>query len=83
LLVFEGGYQNNRGLQQLVATSPQTDTRNRYVARFYVNPEIITSNHTQLTMGIEYSGGINGGPHVVQLFFGTNLNPTKLFKRSE
>jgi hypothetical protein len=29
---------------------------------------------------MEYSGGINGGPHVIQLFFGTNLNPAKLFK---
>ena len=79
LLVFEAGYQNNRGLQQLAA-NPMTNTRNRYVARFYVNPEIIKSNHTQLTMGMEYSGGIDGGPHVVQLFFGTNLNPAKLFK---
>jgi hypothetical protein len=31
-------------------------------------------------MGIEYSAGINGGPHVVQLFFGTNINPASLFK---
>jgi hypothetical protein len=80
LLVFEGGYQNNRGLQQLMASDPQLDTRNRYVARFYVNPEISSTNHTQLTLGMEYSGGINGGPHVIQLFFGTNLNPAKLFK---
>lgn len=79
LLVFEGGYQNNRGLQQLMAADPQLDTRNRYVARFYINPEISSTNHTQLTLGMEYSGGINGGPHVLQLFFGTNLNPSKLF----
>jgi hypothetical protein len=78
LLVFEGGYQNNRGLQQLGA-SPQTNTRNRYVARFYVSPEINRATHTQLTMGLEYSGGMDGGPHVVQLFFGANLNPTSLF----
>jgi len=82
LLVFEGGYQNNRGLQGLMPGNPQLDTRNRYVARFYVNPEISSTNHTQITIGMEYSGGINGGPHVVQLFFGTNLNPAKLFKGS-
>jgi len=79
LLVIEGGFQNNRGLQQLMTSNLQTDTRNRYVARFSVHPEIIASSHTQLTMGMEYSAGINGGPHVVQLFFGTNLNPAKLF----
>jgi hypothetical protein len=79
LLVLEGGYQNNRGLQQLMASDPLLNTRNRYVARFYVRPEINSTNHTQLTMGMEYSGGINGGPHVVQLFFGTNINPSKLF----
>jgi hypothetical protein len=79
LLVLEGGYQNNRGLQQLMASDPLLNTRNRYVARFYVRPEINGTNHTKLTMGMEYSGGINGGPHVVQLFFGTNINPPKLF----
>ncbi|HKV77599.1 MAG TPA: hypothetical protein VJP02_05650 [Candidatus Sulfotelmatobacter sp.] len=79
LLIFEGGYQNNRGLQGLVASSPQTSTRGRYVGRFYLNPEISSTNHTKITVGMEYSGGINGGPHVVQMFFGTNLNPAKLF----
>jgi hypothetical protein len=80
LLVVEGGFQNNRGLSQLMASDPQTNTRNRYVARFYVRPELPSMKHTQLTMGIEYSAGINGGPHVVQLFFGTNINPASLFK---
>jgi hypothetical protein len=79
LLVFEGGYQNNRGLQGLAAGS---STRNRYVGRFYVNPEISSTNHTKITVGMEYSAGINGGPHVVQIFFGTNLNPAKLFGKS-
>jgi len=79
LLAFAAGYQNNRGLQQLAA-STQTNTRNRYVARFTVSPEISGKNHTKLTVGMEYSGGINGGPHVVQLFFGTNVNPAKLFQ---
>lgn len=78
LLNFVAGYQNNRGLQNLAANT-QTNTRNRYVARFTVNPEINAKNHTKLTVGMEYSGGINGGPHAVQLFFGTNLNPAKLF----
>ena len=82
LLVVEGGFQNNRALQQLMSSDVQTDTRNRYVARLYVHPEIPNTKHTQLTMGIEYSGGLNGGPHVVQLFFGTTLNPAKLFKSS-
>ncbi len=78
LLNVEAGYQNNRGLQQLMANS-SLNTRNRYVARFSINPELPNAKHTQLTMGVEYSGGMNGGPHVVQLFFGTNLNPAKLF----
>jgi hypothetical protein len=77
LLVFEGGFQNNRGLQGLAAG--QTSTRNRYVGRFYLNPEISSTNHTKITVGMEYSGGIDGGPHVIQIFFGTNLNPAKLF----
>ena len=80
LLVFEGGYQNNRGLQGL-STNSTTDTRNRYVARFYVNPPI-GPKQTKFTMGMEYSAGINGGPHTIQLFFGTNLNVAKLFSKS-
>lgn len=79
LLVIEGGYQNNRALQGLIAGS---STRNRYVGRFYLNPEISSTNHTKITLGMEYSGGINGGPHVVQIFFGTNLNPAKLFGKA-
>jgi hypothetical protein len=79
LLRFEAGYQNNRALQGLSTSVGQLDTRNRYVARLYVNPEINKSTHTQLSIGMEYSGGIDGGPHVVQLFFGTNLNLPSLF----
>jgi hypothetical protein len=77
LLLIEGGYQNDRGLQQL--SNPQTNTRNRYVGRFYLYPEIPNAKHTRITVGMEYSGGMNGGPHVVQIFFGTSLNPSKLF----
>jgi hypothetical protein len=79
LLVMEGGYQNNSGLAQLIATSPQTNTRNRFVGRIYVTPEVDKVKHTTVTLGMEYSGGLNGGPHVVQIFFGTNINPAKLF----
>jgi len=82
LLTIEGGYQNNRGLQGLISSSPQTSTRGRYVGRFYLNPEISSTNHTTITVGMEYSGGINGGPHVIQIFFGTNLNPAKLFGKN-
>jgi hypothetical protein len=82
LLIIEGGYQNNRGLQHLLAGSPQTSTRNRFVGRFYVDPEISSTNHTKIIMGMEYSGGIDGGPHVIQIFFGANLNPSKLFGKS-
>jgi hypothetical protein len=79
LLSVEGGYQNNRGLQHLAA-NPQMDTRNRYVGRLTVSPTLGTpTKQTRITMGIEYTGGIDGGPHVVQLFFGTTLNPPKLF----
>jgi hypothetical protein len=78
LLVIEGGYQNNRALQQLLPASPQS-TRNRYVGRFTFNYEVSKSTHSQISLGMEYSGGINGGPHVVQIFVGGNLNPAKLF----
>lgn len=81
LLVFEAGYQNDRALQGL-STNSTTNTRNRYVARFYITPELPSTKHTQLTVGMEYSGGIDGGPHVVQLFFGTNVNPAKLFSKA-
>jgi hypothetical protein len=70
LLVIEAGYQNNSGLQQL--------SRNRWVGRFYAYPEISSTNHTKILVGMEYSGGIDGGPKIVQVFFGTNLNPAKL-----
>jgi hypothetical protein len=80
LLVIEAGYQNNSGLQQLIANSPQTNTRNRFVGRFYIYPPVSASTKTKLAVGMEYSGGINGGPKIVQLFIGTNLNPSKLFK---
>jgi hypothetical protein len=79
LLLIEGGYRNDRGLQQLIGGSPQTNTRNRYVGRFYLYPELPNTKHTRVAIGMEYSGGMDGGPHVVQIFFGTNLNPSKLF----
>jgi hypothetical protein len=79
LLVIEGGYQNNSGLQQLIAGSPQINTRDRIVGRFYFTPEIPGSKHSTLTLGMEYSRGMNGGPKVVQIFVGTNVNPPKLF----
>jgi hypothetical protein len=82
LLVVEGGYQNNRGLAQLLPASPGTSTRSRYVGRFSFNYEVSKSTHSQVSFGVEYSGGINGGPHVVQLFIGGNLNPAKLFSKS-
>jgi hypothetical protein len=82
LLVIEAGYQNNSGLQQLAA-NPQTSTRNRFVGRFYAYPELPGPTHTKILVGMEYSGGINGGPKVVQIFFGTNVNPAKLFQSSK
>jgi hypothetical protein len=74
LLVIEAGYQNNSGLQQL--------TRNRLVGRFYAYPEISSTNHTKILVGMEYSAGIDGGPKIIQVFFGTNLNPVKLLHPS-
>ena len=76
--VAEAGYQYNTGLGQLAA-NPSTNTRPRFVGRFYVTPEISSTNHTKLLIGMEYSSGVNGGGKVVQLFFGTNLNLAKLF----
>jgi hypothetical protein len=84
LLVIEGGYQNNSGLQQLIAGSPQTNTRDRVVGRFYLTPELPgNSKHTTITLGMEYSRGMNGGPKIVQVFVGTNLNPAKLFSSTQ
>jgi hypothetical protein len=82
LLTVEAGYQNNSGLQQLIAANPSIATRNRFVGRFYLNPELPNAGHTKITIGMEYSGGLAGGPKVVQLFFGTNLNPGKLFSQA-
>jgi hypothetical protein len=77
LLVIEAGYQNNSGLAQL-ASNPQTNTRNRFVGRFYLYPELPGGTHTKGVIGMEYSGGIGGGPAVIQIYWGTNLNPAKL-----
>jgi len=74
LLVIEAGYQNNSGLGQL--------TRNRLVGRFYAYPEISSTNHTKILVGMEYSGGMDGGPKIIQVFFGTNLNPVRLLHPS-
>jgi hypothetical protein len=78
-IVIEAGYQNNSGLQGLITTGPSANTRNRFVGRFYAYPEISSTSHTKLLVGMEFSSGINGGPKVVQLVLGTNVNPAKLF----
>jgi hypothetical protein len=80
LLMVEFGYQYNSGLQQLVSTNLRQDTRPRYVGRFYLYPEIPNGKtHTKGVVGVEFSGGINGGPKVVQVLWGLNLSPAKLF----
>jgi len=79
LLLLEAGYQNNSALQGLAA-NPTTSTRNRFVLRFSAYPEIPGTNHTKALVGFEYSGGINGGAKVAQIFFGGNLNLPKLFQ---
>jgi hypothetical protein len=81
LILIEAGYQYNSGLAQL-ASNPQTNTKNRFVGRFYLYPEIPGPTHTKGVIGMEYSGGIAGGPKVIQIFWGTNLNPVKLFSPS-
>lgn len=83
LLVLEAGYQNNSGLQHLIASNPQAATRNRFVGRFYAYPELPGPTHTKILVGMEYSGGIDGGPKVIQLFWGTNLNPAKLINPTQ
>jgi len=79
LLIIEGGYQNNRALQQLLPATPGINTRSRYMGRFTFNWEVSHATHSQISLGMEYSGGIHGGPPVLQLFLGGNLNPAKLF----
>jgi hypothetical protein len=79
LLRLEAGYQDNSGLQQLIPGSPQIETRIRFVGRLWLSPELPNSSHTKVTLGLEYSGGLNGGPKIVQIFAGTNLNPAKIF----
>ncbi len=80
--VIEAGYQYNSGLQQLAANS-QANTKQRFVGRLYLYPEISSTNHTKGLIGVEYSAGVNGGPKVVQVFFGLNANPLKLFAGSK
>jgi hypothetical protein len=77
LLLIEVGYQNNTGLGKL-AIDPQTNTRNRIVGRFFLSPELPGGTHTKGVVGLEYNGGISGGPAVIQIFYGTNLNPARL-----
>lgn len=79
LLAIEAGYQDNSGLAQLIPASPQINTRVRFVGRMLLSPELPNSSHTKLTLGMEFSGGINGGEKIVQIFAGTNLNPAKIF----
>jgi hypothetical protein len=74
LLVIEAGYQNNSGLEEL--------ERNRLVGRFYAYPEVSSTNHTKILIGVEYSAGIHGGPKIIQIFLGTSLNPVKLLHPS-
>jgi hypothetical protein len=80
LLVIEAGYQNNSGLQHLITTSPLTNTRNRFVGRFYAYPEINAASHTRVLFGVEYNSGINGGPRDIRLFYGASLDPAALIK---
>src|SRR5580693_4453912 len=78
LLLIEAGYQYNSGMQGL-SGNPMANTRQRFVGRFYLYPpELPGGTHTKAVVGLEYSGGINGGPKVIQIFWGTNLNPSKL-----
>jgi hypothetical protein len=78
LLVIEAGAQYDSGLSHLVADQ-RVNTRNRFVGRFSAFPELPNAKHTKLTVGLEVSAGINGGPKVVKIFWGANLNPLSLF----
>jgi hypothetical protein len=82
LLIIEAGYQVDTGLTQLNPTNPQASTRGRIVGRFYAYPELPGPTHTKILVGMEYSGGIHGGPQVIQLFWGTSLNLATLIKPS-
>lgn len=82
LLIVEAGYQADTGLTQLNPMNPQASTRGRIVGRFYAYPELPGPTHTKILVGMEYSGGIHGGPQVIQLFWGTSLNLATLIKPS-
>jgi hypothetical protein len=77
-LMVEAGYQNNSGLTHLIASSPQTNIRNRLVGRFYIYPEINSPTRTKLMLGVEYSGGLNGGPRDIRIVYGTTMDPARL-----
>ena len=77
--MIEAGYQNNSGLMHLIPNS-SVNTRNRFVGRFYAYPEIDSKTHTKVLFGLEYNGGINGGPRDIKIFYGFNLDPSKLIK---
>jgi hypothetical protein len=77
LLVIEAGYQNNSGLAHLMPNNT-VNTRNRFVGRFYAYPEINKTTHTKVLFGVDYDGGINGGLRDIKIFYGFNLDPSKL-----
>ena len=78
LLVIEAGAQYDSGLSNLTG-DPKNNTRRRVVGRFYAYPELPNAKHTKFKVGLEVSAGFNGGPKIVQIFWGANLNPLKLF----
>jgi hypothetical protein len=80
LLVIEGGYQYNTGLDRLNLNDPLANTRHRFVGRFLANPEINPATHTRVTFGVEYNSGINGGPRDIKLLYGATLDPSALLR---
>ena len=66
-----------------LAANPQTSTRNRFIGRFSLYPPLPGTTQTKPVIGMEYSGGIDGGPKVVQIFLGLNLNPAKLIQNNK
>jgi hypothetical protein len=80
LLRFEIGYQNNSGMQHLVTSNPALNTRQRFVGRFVLSPEINTTTHTRIQIGIEYNAGINGGPRDIKFIYGGALDAAALLR---
>ena len=80
LLLFEFLYQYNSALRGMT-DDPDINPVNRYVMRFMALPELPSTKHTKVLLGIEVSNDLrNRGRKDIQLFYGVQLFLNRLFE---